>query len=326
MFWKGFQCLKRIEVDFEFLILIYGVFFVQLFECGFGMMIGNVLCCCLFFLIEGVFIMVVQIEGVLYEFLLFFGVVEDVMDFIFNFKQILICYEGDEFCIIFVEVDGFCNVIVEYFVVDFQIEICDLNVYVVMFNEEGKLCFQVRIQNGCGYVSVEKNFDELMGIGWILFDLMYSFVCCVNYCVEFVCLGCSMNYEQFVMELWINGIVIFEEVVFCVVMFFKEYLMIYINVEESFYEVFVVLQESDLFGVDVLFDKEIDEFDFLVCLVNCFKNVNINILCDLVCCFECDMMEMKNFGKKFFEEFQELFGKLGFVFGMDVLECLVVLV
>lgn len=68
--------------DFE------GFFEFKLFELGFGQIVGNFLCCVLFFFLEGFVISVVCIVGVEYEFGIICGVVEDVVEIILNFKQV----------------------------------------------------------------------------------------------------------------------------------------------------------------------------------------------------------------------------------------------
>ena len=268
--------------------------------------------------IEGAAITAIQLEGALHEFSSLSGVVEDVTDIILNLKQIPIRYEGEEPRIISVEVDGPAEVTAEAFAVDPTIEICDPSVHVATLNEEGKLRLQARIANGRGYVSAEKNLDESMGIGWIPLDSTHSPVRRVNYRVEAARLGRTTNYERLIMEVWTNGTVTPEEAVSRAAMLLKDHLTIYINAEESLHEAPPVQQESDPSGVDALLDKEIDELDLSVRSANCLKNANINTLRDLVRRSERDMMETKNFGKKSLEELQELLGKLGLSFGMDV--------
>ena len=320
MLWKGFQRPKRIEADLESLTQTYGKFSAQPFERGFGTTIGNALRRSLLSSIEGAAITAIQLEGALHEFSSLSGVVEDVTDIILNLKQIPMRYDGEEPRIISVEVDGPCTMTGADFDVDPMIEICDPSVHVATLNEEGKIRLQARVENGRGYVSAEKNMDESMGIGWIPLDSTHSPVRRVNYRVESARLGRTTNYENLVMELWTNGTVTPEEAISRAAMLLKDHLAIYINAEESLHEAPVVQQESDPSGVDALLDKEIDELDLSVRSANCLKNANINTLRDLVRRSERDMMETKNFGKKSLEELQELLGKLGLSFGMDVPE------
>lgn len=66
-----------------------GCFLIKLFECGYGLILGNVLRCVLLLLLLGVVIVNVKIEGVEYEFFIIEGVYEDVMGIVFNFKKVV---------------------------------------------------------------------------------------------------------------------------------------------------------------------------------------------------------------------------------------------
>lgn len=68
----------------------YGEFVLELFVCGYGVIIGNFIWCILMFLIFGIVVMSVYIEDVLYEFSIIFGVWEDVICLIFNFKELVV--------------------------------------------------------------------------------------------------------------------------------------------------------------------------------------------------------------------------------------------
>ena len=191
---------------------------------------------------------------------------------------------------------------------------------IATLNEEGHLKLQAKIANGRGYVSAEKNLDESMGIGWIPMDSVHSPVRRVNYRVESARLGRTTDYERLILEVWTNGTVKPEEAVSRAAMLLRDHLTIFINAEESLYEPAASEAPAELSGVDALLEKEIDELDLSVRSANCLKNANIHTLRDLVRRSEKDMMETKNFGKKSLEELQDLLGKLGLSFGMDVPE------
>src|SRR5438034_5314454 len=86
--WKGYQKSKPLEIHTETLTSVYGKFYAQPFERGFGTTIGNALRRVLLSSIEGAAITAVKIEGVLHEFSSLPGVVEDVTDIILNLKKI----------------------------------------------------------------------------------------------------------------------------------------------------------------------------------------------------------------------------------------------
>lgn len=73
-------------IEFEKLIIIkidenkdYGRFVIELLECGYGIILGNFFCCVFLFLFLGVVVILIKIDGVLYEFDIILGVCEDVM-------------------------------------------------------------------------------------------------------------------------------------------------------------------------------------------------------------------------------------------------------
>ncbi|HVS62473.1 MAG TPA: DNA-directed RNA polymerase subunit alpha [Thermoanaerobaculia bacterium] len=320
MLWKGFQRPQKVEVDRESLTDTYGKFSAQPFERGFATTVGNALRRCLLSSIEGAAITAVQIEGALHEFSSLSGVVEDVTDIILNLKQIPIRYYGEDSKIVSIEVDGPQTVTASVFGEDPQLEVCDSDVRIATLNEEGKLRMQAKIQNGRGYVSAEKNLDETMGIGWIPLDSVHSPVRRVNYRVESARLGRTTDYERLILEVWTNGTSTPLETVSQAALLLKNHLAIFINAEESLVEDEQPAQSSEVSGLDALLEKPIDELELSVRSANCLKNANINTLRDLVRRSEKDMMETKNFGKKSLEELQELLGKLGLSFGMDVPE------
>ena len=321
MLWKGFQRPQRVELDESTSSETYGSFSAQPFERGFGTTVGNAMRRCLLSSIEGAAITAVQIEGVLHEFSSISGIVEDVTDIILNLKQIPIRLHGEESKIISLEAEGAQLVTADQFQADPQVEIIGGDDRLVAtLNEEGKLRMQALVKNARGYVSADKNFDETLGIGWVPIDSVHSPVRRVNYRVEAARVGRSTDYERLLLEVWTDGTATPEDSVSLAAMLLKDHLSIYINLEESMHAEAVVEQPTALSGVDALLAKEIDELDLSVRSANCLKNANINTLRDLVRRSEREMLETKNFGRKSLEELQDLLGRLGLSFGMEVSE------
>lgn len=321
MLWTGFQRPQRVEVETESLTDSYGRFSAQPFERGFATTIGNALRRCLLSSIEGAAITAIQIEGVLHEFSSMSGVVEDVTDIVLNLKQIPIRLHGEGSKILSLDASGAQIVTADQFEADPQVEIIDGSDKVVAtLNEEGSLKLQALVQNGRGYVSADKNFDETLGIGWVPIDSVHSPVRRVNYRVESARVGRSTDYERLVLEVWTNGTVSPEDSLSLASMLLKDHLTIFIHLEESMREGSLAEPPEEISDIAALLGREIDELDLSVRSANCLKNANINTLRDLVRKSEREMMETKNFGRKSLEELRELLGKLGLGFGMEVSE------
>jgi DNA-directed RNA polymerase subunit alpha len=318
MLWKDFQRPKRLEIDHDSLTDSYGKFIAQPFERGFGTTIGNALRRSLLASIEGAAISAVQIEGVLHEFSAMPGVVEDVTDIVLNLKQIPIRLHSDEPKILSIDVQGPGEVTAGDFAGGPEIEVIDPDVHIATLNEEGHLKLRAQVKSGRGYVSADRNFDESMGIGWIPTDSTHSPVRRVNYRVEAARLGRTTDYERLIIEVWTNGTVTPVEAVSLGAVILKGHLGMFIEAEESLREERPDTKSQEMAALDELLAKPIDELDLSVRSANCLKNANIQNLRDLVRKSEKEMLETKNFGKKSLEELQELLGKLGLQFGMNV--------
>ncbi|MEM9556524.1 MAG: DNA-directed RNA polymerase subunit alpha [Acidobacteriota bacterium] len=322
MLWKGFQRPKRVDIDRETATPTQATFFAQPFERGFATTIGNALRRALSSSIEGAAVTAIHIEGVLHEFSSIPGVVEDVTDIVLNLRQVPIRIEGegDEARFLTLDVKGPGLVTAGELEGDPNVSIVDPDMPIATLNEEGHLKMQVQVRRGRGYVTADRNFDETMGIGWIPVDSTHSPVRRVNFRVEPARVGRATDYEKLSLEITTNGTVAPDEALSLASMLLRDHLGIFTHAEESMREDKPAAQSEELSSMDKLLAKSIDELDLSVRSANCLKNANIHTLRDLVRRSEKEMLETKNFGKKSLEELQEVLGKLGLEFGMDVPE------
>jgi DNA-directed RNA polymerase subunit alpha len=317
MLWKGFQRPKRVEIDAETLTSTYGKFTAQPFERGFATTVGNALRRCLLSSIEGAAITAIHIEGVLHEFSSIPGVKEDVTDIVLNLKQIPVRLFTDEPKIVTLDVAGPRDVKAGDLAGDPQVEICDPNVHIATVDEEGRLKVQLQIQTGRSYVTAEKNTDETLGVGWVPLDSAHGPVKRVNFKVETARVGRMTDYEKLTLEVWTNGTVSPEEALSLASTLLRDHLAIFVTTDEA------LRAEgggagADASGADAVLGRSLDEFDLSVRTANCLKNASIQTVRDLVSRSEREILEIKNFGKKSLEELQELLGRLGLSFGMNV--------
>jgi DNA-directed RNA polymerase subunit alpha len=296
MLWTDFQRPRRIEIDTDTLTSSYGRFVAQPFERGFATTVGNAMRRCLLSSIEGAAITAVRIEGVLHEFSSVPGVKEDVTDIVLNLKQIPVrlLAEGPRVLSIDINPDAL----------------------IATVNEEGRLRMEVQIKQGRGYAATETNLDESLGLGWIPLDSVHSPVRRVNYRVETARVGRMTDFEKLTLEVWTNGTIAPQDAVSLAATLLKEHLAIFVTAEES-------LRSDAGAGaggseLESILAKNLDEFDLSVRTANCLKNASIGTVRDLVSRSENEILEIKNFGKKSLEELQELLGRLGLSFGMDV--------
>tara|TARA_B100001123_G_C15319244_1_gene1027342 strand:- start:249 stop:1280 length:1032 start_codon:yes stop_codon:yes gene_type:complete len=317
MLWKGFQRPKRIDFERDTLTDRFGRFSAQPFERGFGTTIGNALRRVLLSSIEGAAITAVKIEGVLHEFSSIPGVVEDATDIILNLKQVPLQLHVDAEKMLYLRIDRPGVVLAKDIQGDADIEILDPDAHIATVSEGGNLQLELRVKNGRGYVSADKNFDEELGIGWIPIDSVHSPVKKVNYLVEAARLGQATDYERLTCDIWTNGSVTPRDAVSLAAKLIRDHLNIFINLEESLEQPVEVSVEQD--GeptVNENLDKSVEELELSVRSYNCLKNANIQTIRELVEKTEAEMLKTRNFGRKSLNEIKDILHSMGLSLGM----------
>jgi DNA-directed RNA polymerase subunit alpha len=318
MLWKGFQKPKRlISVSEPVPTDTFAQFSAQPFERGFGTTIGNALRRVLLSSIEGAAITAVKIEGVLHEFSSIPGVVEDATDIILNLKQIPLKLHGDERKTIYLKAlqpGVYTSGNIEH---DADVEILDKNIYIGTVSEGGSLQIEMRVQNGRGYVSADRNFDEDLGIGYIPVDSVHTPVRKVNYYVEAARLGQVTDYDKLTIEIWTNGSITPQDALGLAAKLIKDHMQIFIQFEEK-EEPVEEPAEVRHDAVSEHLNKSVDELELSVRSYNCLKNANIRTIGELVTKSEAEMLKTKNFGRKSLNEIKEILSSMGLALGMKL--------
>ncbi len=315
MLWKGFQRPKRLEFDVETLTDRFGRFSAQPFERGFGTTIGNALRRVLLSAIEGAAVTSVKIDNVLHEFSPIPGVVEDATDIILNLKQIPIKLHGDETKTLYLRADKPGSVKAADLEVDAAVEILDPDLHVATVADGGSLHMEMRVKQGRGYVSAEKNFDEDLGIGWIPVDSVHSPVRKVNYLVEAARLGQTTDYDKLTVDVWTDGSVTAREAISLGARLVRDHLSIFIDLDESG-DAPVEPEGERMAVANEHLDKSVEELELSVRSYNCLKNANIRTIRELVQKTEAEMLRTKNFGRKSLNEIKEILQQMGLGLGM----------
>ena len=313
--WKGFQKPKRLATELESLTDKFGKFSAQPFERGWGTTVGNSLRRALLSSIEGAAITAVKIEGVLHEFSSIPGVVEDATDIILNLKQVPLKLNNDQAKTIVINVENPGVVTSAMIEEDSDFAVLDKTVYIATVNEGGKLQLEMRVKNGRGYVSADRNFDEDLPIGYIPVDSVHSPVRKVNYSVEAARLGQMTDYEKLALEVWTNGAITPQDAIGLASKLIKDHMSIFINFEEQPEVIEESVESYNDPRVEHL-DRSVEELELSVRSYNCLKNANIQTIRELVQKSENEMLKTKNFGRKSLNEIKEILNKMGLSLGM----------
>jgi DNA-directed RNA polymerase subunit alpha len=320
MLWKGFQKPKRLEVDRETLSDTYGRFYAQPFERGFATTVGNALRRVLLSSIEGAAITAVRVDGVLHEFSPIPGALEDTTDLILNLKRVPLKQHVEHAKTLILKTSEPGEVRAKHILPDADVEVLDPEAYIATLGQGSTLSVEMRVKQGRGYVSADKNFDEDLSIGWIPVDSVHSPIKKVNYFVENARVGQATDYEKLTLEVWTNGAVHPRDAVGLAAKLLRDHLTIFISIDEDEAAEDTPVEISDQ-DRELYYDKlskSVDELELSVRSYNCLKNANIRTIGELVQKTEAEMLKTKNFGRKSLNEIKEILQGMGLSLGMKL--------
>ncbi len=317
MLWTGFQRPKRLEFDLESLTDRYGKFFAQPFERGFAVTVGHAMRRVLLSSIEGAAITAMKIDGVLHEFSSLPNIIEDTTDLILNLKAIPFRLNTDKPKTLVLNVSKAGEVTAGDIEQDPDVDCLAPEAHICTLSKGGNVKMELRLRQGRGYVSADRNLEDDMSVGWIPLDSVHSPVRRVNYEVERARLGRDTNYERLVLECWTDGTVTPDHSVALAAKLLRDHLSIFIDFDEE-PEVEVAEVDEDFNAFHATLNRPVDELELSVRSYNCLKNADIRSIRDLVQKTEPEMLKTKNFGKKSLQEIKEVLAEMGLTLGMDL--------
>jgi DNA-directed RNA polymerase subunit alpha len=327
--WRDFELPSRVVLDDHTATPTYGKFIVEPFERGMGMTIGNSLRRVLYSSIEGTAVTGIKIKGVAHEFSTIKGVVEDVMDIILNFKQLLVKMDSESTVQqLSLEANKKGPVRAGQIEVPAGVEIINPELLICTLAEDVEFKANITVARGRRYISAEelRSKERDPEIGFIPIDATFSPVRRVRYTVENTRVGKRTDYDRLILELWTNGVVSPEEALIEASKILRKHL----NPFVMYYEASRLLQIDEVKETErQRRERYVEEFrqklamsvmdlDFSPRTINCLKLENIETVGELVRKTEEQLMEIKNFGRTSLREVKKVLSGLGLQLGTDL--------
>jgi DNA-directed RNA polymerase subunit alpha len=314
--WTDLIKPKRLEVEERGLTPIYGKFYAEPFERGFGQTIGNALRRILLSSLRGAAIVSVRIKDILHEFSTIQGITEDVTDIILNLKEVRLRLHDTEQQTLKIEAKGPKAVQAKDIVAGPSVEILNPEQPIATLAREGKLDMELVAKIGRGYVPAERNKEEGVPVDTIFIDSVFSPIQKVNFNVTNARVGQRTDYDRLVFEVWTDGGVKPDDAMAYAAKILQDQLQIFINFEdeplrESRDEAPSIPLNENLF-------RSVDELEFSVRSQNCLQNADIKYIGELVQKSEQEMLKTKNFGHKSLNEIKEILREMGLELGMKI--------
>ncbi len=295
----------------------YARFEVEPLERGYGITLGNSLRRVLLSSLPGAAATSVKIDGVLHEFSTIPGVKEDVTEIILNVKRIVAKIYSDTPVVVTINATGECEVCARDIKCPESVEIINEDLHIATLSEGAKLVMEITMQKGRGYVTSEKNKENMQNIiGVIPVDSIYSPIDKVNYEVTNTRVGQVTDYDKLTIEIFADGTIAPEEALSLSAKILNDHMNLFIDLAEGFKSKEIMVEKEDNKKNKVL-ELTIEELDLSVRSFNCLKRAGINTVEDLVSKSEGEMMRVRNLGKKSLEEVVSKLNSLGFQFSKD---------
>ncbi|HCJ65880.1 MAG TPA: DNA-directed RNA polymerase subunit alpha [Elusimicrobia bacterium] len=311
---------KKIEFEKGTLNDSYGKFIAEPFERGYGHTLGNSLRRLLLSSIEGAAVTAVRIKGVLHEFSTLKGVKEDVLEILFNLKNLRfkIYSPGPEILLLKVsKKDG--PIYGKDIQLNNNVEIVNPEQLIVTIDSDGEIEMEIEVSRGRGYLPAEKQKRENLPLGTILLDASFSPVKKVHYEVENARVGHITDYDRLILEIWTDGTIKPQDVLAYAAKILKDSATIFISYEEAEEEKRALEEVKPLDEkLREILNRPVEIIELSIRASNCLKSAEIKTIGELVRRKEEELLAYRNFGRKSLEEVKSKLKELGLSLGMEV--------
>lgn len=315
--WNELIKPEKLEIEKDKHSDTYGKFICQPLERGFAATIGNSLRRILLSSIQGAAITSVKIDGALHEFTSMKDILEDVSEIILNLKMVrLKLYSADSQRVV-IEKTGPGVV--------YAGDISSSG-YVEVMNKEQKICTltgpisfraELTVEWGKGYQPAERMDKEVLSIGQIPIDAIFSPIKKIQYVVSQARVGQQTDYDKLTLEVETDGSLKPENALAYAAKILKEQMTIFINFDEEDAEPDIPSDAGrDSEPLNPYLDKPVEDLELSVRSANCLKNADINYIGDLAQKTDQEMLKTKNFGRKSLNEIKALLSEMDLTLGM----------
>ncbi len=327
--WRGLELPNRVSSDRSTLSDTYGKFYVEPFERGFGMTVGNSIRRILLSSLEGSAVTRVKIQGVQHEISTIPGVVEDVTDIILNIKSLVVKNTSEQPKTIRIDKHGAGEVRAADIQHDETIQIVNPEHHIATMTADVPFVVEMTVENGRGYRTQDENAGKEREIGVIPVDSSFSPVVRVKYDTEETRVGQRTNYDRLVLEVWTNGTVGPQMAIVEAAKILRKHLNPFIQYSEPGPE--VPLDEPiEIHGgggggggiIDAEFERKLNmslaELELSVRATNCLESEGITTVRDLIIRTDDELLEVRNFGETTLREVKGKLQERGLHLGMKM--------
>ena len=285
-------------------------FVVEPLEPGFGYTLGNTMRRTLLSRIPGAAITSVRIDGVQHEFSTIEGVVEDVVDFILNLKQVVMRIDADDVQTLYLSAKGAGDVTAADLKAPAGVEVINGDLHLATLSASGRLEVELTAERGVGYRSADRN-QKSDTIGVIPIDSIFSPIRKVAYRVDSTQVGQRTDFDKLILDVETDGSISPAEGISSAGGTLRNLFELLAEMED--YDALIPdeLAPVEATGQEHL-DLPIEALDLSERPRNCLRRAQVQTVGELIEKSEEDLLNITNFGQKSLEEVVAKLDELGF--------------
>ncbi len=306
--------IKKIELNFYRIIL-------EPLERGFGHTIGNALRRILLSSIPGYCITEVEIDGILHEFGIKEGLLEDVLEVLLNLKNLsLKIKDNSKKAYLFIKKKGICTVLAKDINSDKEIYIVDPN-YVIchLTDKNSSIKMKMKLELGIGYISSYDRKNDFkkkdnLSIGKLFLDTLFTPIDNINYKVESSRVNNRTDLDKLIIDIKTNGTVDPEYAIRLASTILSDQLLALLELKD----IYINKKKKKKIKFSPILLSCVDDLELTVRSANCLKTEKIYYIGDLVQKTEIDLLKTPNLGKKSLTEIKNVLLDKGLKLGMKL--------
>ena len=288
---------------------IFGRFFAEPLEKGFGTTLGNSLRRVLLGYLPGAAITWINIEGIQHEFSTIPHVKEDTIEFLLNIKALKLKPLSNRPGKLTLEVEGEGQVCAADIKPSADFEVINPELHLATLDSpEAKLCIEFNVELGEGYRQAESS--DNLPVGAIPVDAIFGPIRKVNITVESIHIGRETSRERLCLEVWTNGAISPVDAV----SLSAEILIDQLSPFVEYVRVSQIEEEKQLIRLsipDEKFNMPVEQLDLSVRTLNSLRRGGITTVGELITKGEKELLSLRNFGQKSKQELDERLKSLG---------------
>jgi len=287
----------------------FGRFQAEPLEKGVGITLGNSLRRVLLSYLPGAAVTRVRIEGIQHEFSVIPNAKEDVTEFLLNIKALRLKSVSGRPATLTLDVQGEGRVCAADIKPSADLEIVNPELCLVTLSSpEARLYVELDVELGTGFQPAESTDDT--PVGTIPVDAIFTPVRKVNFTIEPTHFGRETSRERLFIDIWTDGTTSPVDALSLGAGILIEQLTPF----SEYTKLSLMKEEERLIRMsipDEKYNMPVEQLDLSVRTMNCLRRSNITTVGELIGKGAKELMKLRNFGLKSYNEIEDRLQGLG---------------